>query len=98
MGDLNRFMPSDKKTTRKDEILRSLARMLETSPGTKITTASLARHVGVSEAALYRHFPSKAKMFDDLIAFIEETLFSRVSRVLKEEQSASVNCGYVCIS
>lgn len=92
MGDLNRFMPSDKKTTRKDQILRSLARMLETSPGTKITTASLARHVGVSEAALYRHFPSKAKMFDDLIAFIEETLFSRVSRVLKEEQSASIRC------
>ena len=85
-------MPSKNKTTRKDQILRSLARMLETSPGTRITTASLASHVGVSEAALYRHFPSKTKMFDDLIAFIEETLFSRISRVLKEEQSASARC------
>ena len=85
-------MPSKKKTSRKDQILRSLARMLETSPGTRITTASLANHVGVSEAALYRHFPSKTKMFDDLIAFVEETLFSRISRVLKEEPSASVRC------
>ena len=82
-------MPSKNKTTRKDRILRSLARLLETSPGARITTASLASHVGVSEAALYRHFPSKTKMFDDLITFIEETLFFRISRVLKEEQSAS---------
>ena len=85
-------MPNKNKTTRKDQILRSLARLLETSPGTRITTASLASHVGVSEAALYRHFPSKTKMFDDLITFIEETLFSRISRVLKEEQSASARC------
>ena len=85
-------MPSKNKTTRKDRILRSLARLLETSPGARITTASLASHVGVSEAALYRHFPSKTKMFDDLITFIEETLFSRISRVLKEEQSASIRC------
>ena len=85
-------MPIKNKTTRKDQILRTLARMLETSPGTRITTASLASNVGVSEAALYRHFPSKTKMFDDLIAFIEETLFSRISRVLKEEQSASARC------
>ena len=85
-------MPSKNKTTRKDQILRSLARLLETSPGTRITTASLASHVGVSEAALYRHFPSKTKMFDGLITFIEETLFSRISRVLKEEQSASARC------
>ena len=73
-------MPSKNKTTRKDQILRSLARLLETSPGTRITTASLASHVGVSEAALYRHFPSKTIMFDGLITFI------------KEEQSASTRC------
>ena len=66
--------------------------MLETSPGSRITTASLADQVGVSEAALYRHFPSKTKMFDDLIKFIEETLFSRISRVLKEEQSTDIRC------
>jgi TetR/AcrR family transcriptional regulator len=85
-------MPNNNKTSRKELILRSLARMLETSPGTRITTASLADQVGVSEAALYRHFPSKTKMFDDLIKFIEETLFSRISRVLKEEQSTDVRC------
>ena len=88
-------MLSKNKTTRKDQILRSLARLLEISPGTRITTASLASHVGVSEAALYRHFPSKTKMFDDLITFIEETLFSRISRVLKEEQSASTRCNKI---
>ena len=85
-------MPNNSKTSRKELILRSLARMLETSPGTRITTASLADQVGVSEAALYRHFPSKTKMFDDLIKFVEETLFSRISRVLKEEQSTDVRC------
>ena len=85
-------MPNNSKTSRKELILRSLARMLESSPGTRITTASLADQVGVSEAALYRHFPSKTKMFDDLIKFIEDTLFSRISRVLKEEQSTDVRC------
>ena len=85
-------MTNKNKTSRKEVILRSLARMLETSPGSRITTASLADQVGVSEAALYRHFPSKTKMFDDLIKFIEETLFSRISRVLKEEQSTDVRC------
>ena len=85
-------MTNKNKTSRKEVILRSLARMLETSPGSRITTASLADQVGVSEAALYRHFPSKTKMFDDLIKFIEETLFSRISRVLKEEQSTDIRC------
>ena len=85
-------MTNKNKTSRKEVILRSLARMLETSPGSRITTASLADQVGVSEAALYRHFPSKTKMFEDLIKFIEETLFSRISRVLKEEQSTDIRC------
>ena len=85
-------MSNKNKTSRKELILRSLTQMLEASPGTRITTASLADQVGVSEAALYRHFPSKTKMFDDLIKFIEETLFSRISQVLKEEQSTNVRC------
>ena len=63
------------KVSRKDQILQALARMLETSPGARITTAALAKEVGVSEAALYRHFPSKARMFEGLIKFIEDTLF-----------------------
>lgn len=77
---------------RRDQILQALAHMLETSPGKTITTARLAKAVGVSEAALYRHFPSKAKMFEGLIEFIEETLFSRVSRILQEESRAVAQC------
>lgn len=67
------------KTPRRQQILEALASMLEASPGERITTAGLARTVGVSEAALYRHFPSKAKMFEGLIDFVEEAIFSRVT-------------------
>jgi len=80
------------KVSRKDQILQALAAMLEASPGGRITTAALAKEVGVSEAALYRHFPSKAKMFEGLILFIEESIFSRVSLILKEEISALEKC------
>ncbi len=66
--------------------------MLEASPGARITTARLAEAVGVSEAALYRHFPSKTKMFEGLIEFIEEAVFSRVNLILKEEESALARC------
>ena len=66
--------------------------MLEASPGERITTARLAKQVGVSEAALYRHFPSKSKMFEGLIEFIEDTLFSRINLILAEESSATARC------
>ena len=85
-------MPNNNKISRKEQILGSLASMLESCPGERITTAALAKRVGVSEAALYRHFPSKTKMFESLIKFIEETLFLRVSRIIKEEQSAHIKC------
>ena len=85
-------METGNNTSRKHQILQALARMLETSPGERITTAALAKEVGVSEAALYRHFPSKARMFEGLIKFIEETLFLRVSKILNEESSAEVRC------
>ncbi len=78
--------------SRREQILQALASMLESNPGGRITTASLAKEVGVSEAALYRHFPSKAKMFEGLISFIEETVFSRVNRILQDFDSASVRC------
>ena len=80
------------KTSRRDEILQSLAHMLQATPGGRITTAALAADVGVSEAALYRHFPSKEKMFEGLIEFIETTLFSRISRIREEEQDAPAQC------
>ena len=85
-------MEAGNKKSRKDQILQALARMLETSPGERITTAALAKEVGVSEAALYRHFPSKSRMFEGLIKFIEETLFLRISRILNEETNAEVRC------
>jgi TetR/AcrR family transcriptional regulator len=80
------------KGQRKQEILETLATMLEQSPGARITTAALAEQVGVSEAALYRHFPSKTKMFEGLIEFIEETLFTRIAIIIKEQQIALVQC------
>ncbi|GJM12739.1 MAG: nucleoid occlusion factor SlmA [Pseudohongiella sp.] len=85
-------MDKANKVSRKDQILQALARMLESAPGERITTAALAREVGVSEAALYRHFPSKARMFEGLIKFIEETLFARISRIINEEDSAEIRC------
>jgi TetR/AcrR family transcriptional regulator len=66
--------------------------MLESGPGERITTAALAREVGVSEAALYRHFPSKARMFEGLIKFIEDTLFIRITRILQEDFSTTERC------
>ena len=83
---------TQKKPSRKDQILRSLATILEQSPGQRITTAGLAKHVGVSEAALYRHFPSKAKMFEALIEFIENTIFSRITQIMSEEMQADKRC------
>ncbi len=66
--------------------------MLESNPGGKITTAKLAQEVGLSEAALYRHFPSKAKMIEGLIEFIEETVFSRMSVIAKEPRKHEAKC------
>ena len=81
-----------KKSQRRQQILEALAQMLEAGPGIRITTAGLAKQVGVSEAALYRHFPSKSKMFEGLIEFIEDTLFSRINIILNEEQTAAQRC------
>ena len=81
-----------RRSQRRQQILEALAQMLEANPGNRITTAGLARQVGVSEAALYRHFPSKTKMFEGLIEFIEDTLFSRINIILGEEQSAAHRC------
>jgi len=80
------------KKSRKDQILQSLAAILEGSPSGKITTANLAKQVGVSEAALYRHFPSKTKMFDELIEFAEITIFPRLKMISNEKASAASKC------
>lgn len=81
-------MPRSASNERKQEILQTLARLLEQTHGKHITTAHLAREVGVSEAALYRHFPGKAQMFEALISFIEETVFPRITRILEENETA----------
>ena len=75
---------------RKTQILQTLAGMLEQPQGEKITTAALAAKVGVSEAALYRHFASKAQMFEALIEFIEESVFSLVNQITQTERDGRV--------
>lgn len=70
---------------RKNQILQTLAEMLEKPQQEKITTAALAARLDVSEAALYRHFASKAQMFEGLIEFIEQTLFGLVNKITAEE-------------
>lgn len=83
------------KQNRKQDILAALAAMLETSPGQRITTARLAAEVGVSEAALYRHFPSKAKMFEGLIDFTEDAILSRINQILENEKDTVARCEMV---
>lgn len=72
---------------RKNQILQTLAQMLESPASEKVTTASLAARLDVSEAALYRHFSGKAQMFEGLIDFIEQTLFALLNKISSEEKS-----------
>jgi TetR/AcrR family transcriptional regulator len=81
------------RVARKQLILEALARELELHPGGRITTASLGRAAGISEAALYRHFASKAKMFEGLIDFAEESIFARINQIMQEEQDTRRRCG-----
>ncbi|MGO2132200.1 MAG: nucleoid occlusion factor SlmA [Halomonas sp.] len=81
--------------SRQQQILQGLAQMLEEDSGKRITIAALARQVGVSEAALYRHFPSKARMFEGLIEFIELALFERITRILDEHSDAQDRCKHI---
>ena len=74
-----------KKGERRLEILRALAGILESPRWEKITTAALAERLDVSEAALYRHFASKAQMYEGLIEFIESSIFSLANRIAEEE-------------
>ncbi len=70
---------------RRLQILQTLAAMLEEPRPEKITTAALAARLGVSEAALYRHFASKAQMFEGLIEFIEQTIFGLIHKIQQEQ-------------
>jgi TetR/AcrR family transcriptional regulator len=74
---------------RRVQILQALASMLEQPSGERITTAALAARLDVSEAALYRHFASKAQMFEGLIEFIEQTVFSLINQIVEREQAST---------
>jgi len=76
-----------KPGARKLQILQTLAAMLEDPKGEKVTTAALAARLGVSEAALYRHFASKAQMFEGLIEFIETSVFGLINEISARETS-----------
>ena len=72
---------------RRVQILQTLAAMLERPGAERVTTAALAAQLDVSEAALYRHFASKAQMFEGLIDFIEQSVFTLVNQLLEREGS-----------
>ena len=75
---------------RRVQILQTLAAMLEQPGADRITTAALAARLDVSEAALYRHFASKAQMFEGLIEFIEQSVFSLVNQIAERETEPAV--------
>ena len=79
-------MASTKPGQRKLQILQALASMLEQPKGEKITTAALAARLSVSEAALYRHFASKAQMYEGLIEFIESSVFGVINQISEKEE------------
>jgi TetR/AcrR family transcriptional regulator len=80
-------MATTKPGERKLQILQTLASMLEQPKGEKITTAALASRLDVSEAALYRHFASKAQMFEGLIEFIESTVFGLINQITTQQEN-----------
>jgi len=80
-GARRRPLPGERRA----QVLQALAAMLEAPGAERITTAALAARLSVSEAALYRHFASKAQMFDALLDFIEEALFTRSSQIVAAE-------------
>ena len=80
------------KINRREQILKVLTIELEKKLGQPITTSSLANSVGVSEAALYRHFSSKAKMFEALITVAEDSIFIIINKILDEENNPTIRC------
>ena len=78
---------------RRVQILQALATMLEQPGAERITTAALAARLEVSEAALYRHFASKAQMFEGLIEFIEQTVFLLINQIAERERTSDPQAG-----
>ena len=80
---------------RRIQILQTLAAMLEQPGAERITTAALAARLGVSEAALYRHFASKAQMFEGLIEFIETSIFSLLNQIAERSDAPEVKARHM---
>jgi len=92
--DVSAEAPAEEKSRKRPrpgerrlQILQVLAEMLQNPRGERVTTAALAAKIDVSEAALYRHFASKAQMFEGLIAFIEQTVFGLINQINQKEES-----------
>ena len=92
-GDSPAARKRPKPGERRAQILQALAEMLERPGAERITTAALAARLSVSEAALYRHFASKAQMFEGLIDFIEQTMFTRVTQIVGPDLTDSTDRG-----
>ena len=88
-GDSQKGRKRPKPGERRVQILQSLAGMLEKPGSERVTTAALAAALQVSEAALYRHFASKAQMFEGLIEFIEQSIFTLANQIAEREQSVA---------
>ncbi|HYE39551.1 MAG TPA: nucleoid occlusion factor SlmA [Ramlibacter sp.] len=80
---------------RRVQILQALATMLEQPGAERITTAALAARLEVSEAALYRHFASKAQMFEGLIEFIEQSVFTLINQIAEREAAGPAQAGRI---
>ncbi|AIO40965.1 nucleoid occlusion factor SlmA [Burkholderia sp. AU19243] len=90
--------PRPKPGERRVMILQTLAAMLEAPKPEKITTAALAARLDVSEAALYRHFSSKAKMYEGLIEFIEQALFGLVNQIVAKEPNGVLQARTIALT
>ena len=82
---------------RRIQILQTLAAMLEAPGADRVTTAALAARIQVSEAALYRHFASKAQMFEGLIEFIEQSVFTLVNQIVERETDGRVQARRIVV-
>lgn len=93
VGDASPTRKRPKPGERRVQILQTLAAMLEQPGSERVTTAALAAKLDVSEAALYRHFASKAQMFEGLIEFIESSIFSLINQIAERETHPSARLG-----
>ena len=81
---------TEDKVSRKTQIMQTLARMLEEKEPVKITTAELARRTKITEAAIYRHFPSKRKIYEEMVIFFESNIFPRIESIRSNHPSEEV--------